>query len=222
MSSKTHPSLVGNSRSPRSVLKNLCARAIVFVFLPYAGKRSPDSLSVSRTVMKPPCSENRSSETSTESTMAVQLPGWETTKRYAANCTLALKTVVLGCGPLLVTAACVTLFRAVENGGGGAVNRRRLLSNSGGEAQQRLSEQNEYENQERLQQYISSISYRQRRIKRNLLCASELDSVSRLVSCRVADATSDDMASIVADPVSAYVDDRCAICLEPNSSGEDQ
>ncbi|KAJ2783684.1 hypothetical protein GGI15_002496 [Coemansia interrupta] len=192
MSSKTITPMVNNSKSPRTILEDLCARAIVFVFLPYAGKRSHGTSSESRIVTKPEDSEKCSSKTSIDSTMAALLPGWETTRRYATNCTLALKAVVLGCGPLLVTAACVVLFKAV--GGGVAGNNNRPLSNPRGEAQQRLGEQAERENQENLQQYISSISYRQRRIKRNLLSAGELDSVSQLVSCMVADAKSDGMA----------------------------
>ncbi|KAJ2861369.1 hypothetical protein FB639_005511, partial [Coemansia asiatica] len=66
-------------------------------------------------------------------------------------------------------------------------------------------EQHEQPERERLEQFISSISYRQRQKSRNLIRIDQLDLVSQLV-----DFTDQ----------SASAGDRCAICLESSASNQ--
>ncbi|KAJ1870574.1 hypothetical protein LPJ57_005332 [Coemansia sp. RSA 486] len=190
----------------RSLVQRLCARAVVFMFLPHAGKKAP-AASESRNISPAAATEAQQPNKHVLSRPAVgqiqaskQFLGLETAKRYAANYARAFAAVVVGCGPLLIAATCVAFLNAVGSIGACTASRTGPASEGRREHAHGHHEQPE---RERLEQLISSISYRQRQKSRNLIRVDQLDSVSQL-------------ADFSNQPASAG--DRCAICLESSAS----
>ncbi|KAJ1808662.1 hypothetical protein LPJ75_004537, partial [Coemansia sp. RSA 2598] len=186
-----------------SLVERLCARAIVSVFLPYAGRQSP-AASESR-LLSPATSPRQSKPflmrpTASRAWFSERFLALETARRYVANYARAFAAVAVGCGPLLVAAACVVLLSVADRVGAGSSSRPGTQPRRSGRLAQ---EQHEQPERERLEQFISSISYRQRRRARNLIRVDQLDSVSQIV-----DYTN--------QPTDAG--DRCAICLESSAS----